>query len=51
MFFAFVFTVELSLRIAVAGCEFFTGPERNWNLFDTTLILAQVMEQTFPAEG
>lgn len=45
MFFAFVFAVELSLRFAVAGCEFLTGPERNWNLFDTTLILAQVMEQ------
>ena len=43
--FALIFAVELTLRFAVAGCDFFAGPERYWNIFDMTLILAQVSEQ------
>jgi hypothetical protein len=45
MFFALIFLSELILRIAAYRCDFFTGPDMAWNLFDTMLILSQAVEQ------
>ena len=45
MVFALIFLSELALRIAAYRCEFFTGPDMAWNLFDTMLILSQAVEQ------
>eukprot|EP00913_Durusdinium_trenchii_P028959 g27153.t1 len=46
--FAFIFLLELILRISAYRCEFFTGSDMTWNLFDTTLILSQAVEQGTP---
>ena len=45
MVFAFIFLSELLLRIAAYRCDFFTGPDMAWNLFDTMLISSQAVEQ------
>ena len=37
--------MELILRVSAYGCQFFTGPDRAWNLFDTLLIASQALEQ------
>ncbi|CAK8993854.1 unnamed protein product [Durusdinium trenchii] len=47
--FAFIFLLELILRISAYRCEFFTGSDMTWNLFDTTLILSQAVEQGITA--
>jgi len=43
--FAIIFLMELILRVSAYGCQFFTGPDRAWNLFDTLLITSQALEQ------
>jgi len=45
MLFALIFLSELILRIAAYRCDFFSGPDMAWNLFDTMLILSQAVEQ------
>lgn len=39
------FFIELCLRMKVAGCrKHFTGEDKNWNLFDFSLVLLSVMD-------
>lgn len=49
MLFALIFLSELILRIAAYRCDFFSGPDMAWNLFDTMLILSQAVEQGITA--
>eukprot|EP00927_Polykrikos_kofoidii_P082512 TRINITY_DN8224_c0_g1_i5.p1 TRINITY_DN8224_c0_g1~~TRINITY_DN8224_c0_g1_i5.p1 ORF type:complete len:630 (-),score=94.33 TRINITY_DN8224_c0_g1_i5:49-1938(-) len=43
MFFTF-FLAELLLRVACLRCRFFTCPTWHWNIFDTILVLLQLIE-------
>lgn len=43
-FFTVAFTLELCLKIFVYKISFFTGPERNWNVFDFCLISFSILD-------
>jgi len=46
VFFCFVFTVELSLRVLVYGCHFFTMMGWQWNVFDVCMVVFQLADVT-----
>ncbi|CAJ1459778.1 unnamed protein product [Effrenium voratum] len=44
--FCYIFTCEVLVRVAVAGCgDFFLGTEWRWNIFDFLVVSLQWVEQ------
>merc|ERR1712216_1069207 len=43
--FCVLFSMELILRIGAFGSDFFLGQGWRWNLFDTLIVLMQVMDR------
>eukprot|EP00927_Polykrikos_kofoidii_P076490 TRINITY_DN73576_c0_g1_i1.p1 TRINITY_DN73576_c0_g1~~TRINITY_DN73576_c0_g1_i1.p1 ORF type:complete len:629 (-),score=70.55 TRINITY_DN73576_c0_g1_i1:115-1941(-) len=42
--FCVVFSIELVLRISFSGRHFLKGPEGRWNIFDTALVIVNIVE-------
>lgn len=42
--FCVVFLFDISIRLSAYGCQFFTGPDWKWNLFDGAIVLLQLVE-------
>jgi len=42
--FATMFTIELSLRVALSGREFCRGDDWRWNIFDVFLVASSILE-------
>lgn len=40
------FTLDLLVRFMIERCEFFTGPTRNWNIFDLLVVGSALLEET-----
>jgi len=44
LMFCILFTFEIGLRVLAFGSKFFFTPEWKWNLFDTVVVLSQLIE-------
>jgi len=38
------FTTELLLRLVAQECQFFVGPDRKWNVFDSFVVIATILD-------
>jgi hypothetical protein len=45
MFFTVFFSIELVLRFIVESKKFFTGKNKHWNFFDTTVVAISIVEE------
>eukprot|EP00928_Gymnodinium_smaydae_P045498 TRINITY_DN30325_c0_g1_i1.p1 TRINITY_DN30325_c0_g1~~TRINITY_DN30325_c0_g1_i1.p1 ORF type:complete len:632 (+),score=129.35 TRINITY_DN30325_c0_g1_i1:195-2090(+) len=43
--FTVLFSVEIMVRLIVEKCYFFIGPNKMWNAFDSTLVIASCVEK------